>query len=422
MNTAIQIQQVMLGFIKERLAAKLETKSDESERRKLRKKYQPAVWIADAAHRVKQIRLVTHAIKFSHPDARGSSLFSNGCEVASEDLVGTHTLGKQRSLDVVGNAASLDVYKFLNLEVEGVPFWQRARDRDAALLAALPGSAEENRAWVESFATLAQDCPKPASDPLAKQVYWHLGTNDYHLLQPLFPTSLVQRVNDILREAQFSDETQVARGAKREGKLHDHGFRDWPELLTQKFGGTKPQNISQLNSERRGGTWLLSSSPPSWRQMGLRPPLHMDSVFKRLPYRFDRKARELERYLASVKDWNNKGIRDGRTRRISKIIDDLINYGYSFMDELPAGWSADGDCKLDDVERYWLDPNCDDQDFQQQRNSTDWPHDIANRFGIWLNSRLRKRYKLPVGDREHHEWLREFESELADHLREIKNV
>ena len=422
MSTSSQIQKTMAAFIEQRLADKLEREKDEGKRQKLREKHQPAAWIADAAHRVKQIRLVTHAIKYSHPDARGSGLCSEGCEAAGEGLVGTHTLGKQKSMDVIGNAASLDVYKFLSLEVEGVPLWQLARGLDAVLIAALPGSAEENRAWVESFATLTEEDLKPASHPLAKQVYWPLGKSEYHLLQPLFPTSLVQGVYDILRRERFSEETKAAREAKRDGKPHTQGFSDWPKLLIQKFGGTKPQNISQLNSERHGEAWLLPSLPPSWRQMGVRPPLYTNTIFERLPNKFDRKAGELGRYLALVRDWNNIDIRDGRARRVFEIIDDLIHFGYSFMDELSAGWSADEDCKLDNVERYWLDPNRDDEDFQQQRNFTDWPRDIADRFGKWLNSRLHKRHRLPVGDREHREWLREFESELAGHLREIKNA
>lgn len=422
MSTASQIQKTISDFIEQRLAIKLEQESNEGKRQKLCEKYQPTVWIADAAHRVRRIQLVTHAIKYSHPDARGSSLCSNGCEVAGEDVVGTHTLGKQRPLDVVGNAANLDVYKFLSLEVEGIPLWRRAQDYDAALLAALPGNAEENQAWIESFASLAKDDQKPASHPLAKQVYWPLGENDYHLLQPLFPTSLVQNVYDILYRERFSEEARTAREAKRNRKRHAHGFRDWPELLIQKFGGTKPQNISHLNSERHGEAWLLPSLPPSWRQVAPRPPLHTSTVFKCLPYRFNQKAEELELYLASVEDWNNKDIRDGRARRVSEIIDDLIHFGFEFTNELSAGWSADEDCKLDDVECCWLDPNRDGDNFQKQRSSTDWPRDIADRFGKWLNSRLRKRYGLPVGDREHHEWLREFESELADHLRTIKNA
>ena len=420
MNTAVQIRQAMADFIKKRLADKLESERNESKRRELREKYQPIAWIADSARRVNQIQLVTHALKYSHPDARGSNLRRDGRVVDDEALVGTHSLGEQKSLDVVGNAASLDVYKFLSLEVGGVPLWQRAQNQDAALFAALPGSSEEKQSWIGAFASLARDVQKPSSHPLAKQVYWPLGEDGYHLLQPLFPTSLVQRVYDLLREARFSDKARAAREARRNGKSHAHGYRDWPNLLIQKFGGTKPQNISQLNSERHGQAWLLPSVPPQWEHRGLRPPLIMGTIFKRLPPEFNSKALELGRYLASVTEWNNKGIRDGRARRVSEIIDELIEYAMKIQ-SLDAGWSANENCKLSDAERYWLDPDRDDGDFQQQRSSTDWPRDIAERFGKWLSARLR-RHKLPVGDPEHHEWQREFEKELAAHLREIKNV
>ena len=427
MSIAVQIRHAIAAFIEKQLADKLEKEKDEGKRQKLREKHQPAAWIADAAHRINRnsiatrLRLVTHAIKYSHPDARGSSLYSYGCRAAGENLVACHTLEKKMPLDVVGNAASLDVYKFLSLEVDGVSLWQRARDQDAALLAALPGSSEENQAWVETFATMAQNDPKPVSHPLAKQVYWPLGKNGYHLLQPLFPTSLAHSVSDILRKARFSDEARAAREAKRDGKPHAHGYRDWPNLLIQKFGGNNPQNISQLNSERRGEAWLLPSVPPQWDPSGIRSPLNVDTVFKRLPRKFNRNAEELGRYLVSVGNWSNKDIRDGRAHRVSEIIDELIEFAM-IIQSLDAGWSANENCKLSDAECYWLDPDRDDGKFQQQRSSTDWPQDIADRFGTWLNSRLHKRYKLAVGDPEHNEWQREFKKELADHLRGVKNV
>ncbi|MCY4641267.1 MAG: type I-F CRISPR-associated protein Csy1 [Gammaproteobacteria bacterium] len=427
MSTALQIRHAMADFIDKQLAEKLEKEKDKNKRRGLREKHQPAAWIDDAARRINRnsittrLRLATHAIKYSHPHARGSSLYCDGCEVAGENLVASHILGKKMPLDVVGNAASLDVYKFLSLEVDGVPLWRRARDQDAALLAALPGSPEENQVWVETFATLAQNDPKPMSHPLAKQVYWPLGENDYHLLQPLFPTSLVQRFSDILRKARFSDETKAAREAKRSKKPHAHGYRDWPNLLIQKFGGTKPHNISQLNSERHGEAWLLPSVPPQWESKGLRPPLIVDTVFKRLPHELSRKAEELGCYLVSVRNWSNKDIRDGRAYRVSAIIDELIEYAMRIQ-SLEAGWSANENCKLSDAECCWLDPYRDDGDFQQQCSSTDWPRDIADRFGKWLNSRLLEHYKLAVGDPEHNEWQREFKEELADHLRGVKNV
>lgn len=419
--TTRKIQEAMTTFIEQRLSDKLDKEKNEDKRSALQQAHHPATWIADAASRVSQIQLVTHALKYSHPDARGSSLCATGCDAAGDGLVGTHTIRGKETFDVVGNAAALDVYKFLSIEVEGIPLWQRAYEKDSALLGALPGNSQENQAWVEAFSTLTAADDVPASHKLAKQVYWPIEDADYHLLQPLFPSALVHRANAILREVR-SEETIEARKAQREQKPHSHGYRDWPNRVTQKYGGTKPQNISQLNSERRGEVWLLPSTPPRWREIDVRPPLKVESFFNRrtLPEALYPKARELGTYLAAVKGRDNIDIRLERARRVSEIIDVLIQRASS-IHLASAGWSADADCDLPDTERYWLDPRRDDEAFQQQRSSTDWPRDIAERFGNWLNARLRH-HKLPVGDAEYREWRREFEKELQSVIREMANV
>ena len=75
---------------------------------------------------------------------------------------------------------------------------------------------------------------------------------------------------------------KAARQARRERKVHDGVFHDYPGLAVQNMGGTKPQNISQLNSERRGVNYLLSSLPPQWKASAARLPVHATSVFDRL--------------------------------------------------------------------------------------------------------------------------------------------
>ena len=429
-----QLRRTMESFIDERLNDKLDKiekqlktsgseatrKQLETKRQQLRAAHEPSAWITDAAQQVEQIQLVTHAIKFAHPDARGTSLYSAGNTAAGPAYIGTHSLPGKIKPDVVGNAAALDVFKFLRLEVQGKPLWQRAAEQDPAFMAALPGSAEERRDRLEAFAALAQPKDGPASHKLAKQLYWPLETGRYHLLQPIFPTSLAHAVWERLREARFSDEAKAARDARRKGETHSGGYRDWPDLAIQNFGGTKPQNISQLNSERHGEAWLLASLPPMWHSRDFHPPLRVTSLFERLARRRNVRERleDLGQFLAGTADWNNVLIRGGRARRVDALIDEVLQQAAAIR-SLEPGWSATAECELPEPQRFWLDPRRSDPEFVERRRTSDWPRTVAESFGTWLNAQLRKR-RLPVGEAEYRAWRREFEPELERILEEME--
>jgi CRISPR-associated protein Csy1 len=266
--SAESVRQVILSFLQERLQPRLEKlKPEEDEQRQtLLLDYLPANWIANAAHRVSQIQQVTHALKFTHPDARGSSLSVAGNPLVGDEMVGTHTVAKTLSPDVVGNAAALDVYKLLRLAVGGKSILDLAVADDPALAEALSDDADLAQAWMAAFATLAQAKGQPISNKLAKQVYWPVEVKTtITCSHRLFPTSLVHGVWKRIREDRFSDEAKAAREAKRNGLDHPHGYREYLNVAIQNFGGTKPQNISQLNSERYGENFLLPSLPPNWQ-------------------------------------------------------------------------------------------------------------------------------------------------------------
>ncbi|ERO62439.1 hypothetical protein P308_04240 [Pseudomonas piscis] len=90
-------------------------------------------------------------LKATHPDARGSSLHVAPQTLPRHREVGSHMLGSDYAQDIVGNAAALDVYKFLKLEVEQRRLLDWLLEDDADLLAALsPDPA------------LAQSWPKPS--------------------------------------------------------------------------------------------------------------------------------------------------------------------------------------------------------------------------------------------------------------------
>jgi CRISPR-associated protein Csy1 len=421
------LRQVIGDFLQERLQLKLDKLKDDEvdQRQALLQGYRTESWIADAAKRVGQIQQVTHALKFTHPDAKGSNLNAPGNAEAGELSIGTHTLGSDLTPDVVGNAAALDVNKFLRLTVAGQSLLARAMAGDAALQAALSDDAEQAAGWMAAFAGLAAGKGQPASHKLAKQIYWPLADGGYHLLAPLFPTSLVHGVHQAIREDRFSEEAKAAREARRAGANHPHGYREYPFLAIQNFGGTKPQNISQLNSERYGENYLLPSLPPNWQSEPVRPPLHSESVFEQAfgaRQRVKELTRGLRDFLARVAAVNNIHIRATRAAFVADIRDELLQFAAE-LQQLPPGWSAQTDCALNRDEQCWLDPARaeGDPDFAHDLRRGDWQDAVCRRFGNWLNARLN-RPQVTLGQAEAEAWsdvleqaLRSMRPELASH-------
>jgi len=413
---ASEIRSIIHAFIRERLAVKLEKLSeDDLKREVLVAKYEPQAWLADAARRVEQIQAVTHALKATHPDARGTSLYVLPSQLPSyATAVGSYTLGAEFTSDVVGNAAALDVYKFLKLEIDGRSLLDSLLVEDADALSALSDDATKARELRDAFVALTEPHESlPASHTLAKQLYWLEGddpTNDseYHLLAPLYATSFAHQVYNTIQEDRFGEEAKKAREARRENKLHEGTVHDYPHLAVQKMGGTKPQNISQLTSERRGYNYLLSCAAPIWKTPDL-PSLHKVSSFFDVIYGSRSDVREaisdLLRFL-KTDPASNRHTRDRRDAYIDRLLDEMVQLAARYQQGWTRGWSREPEIDLSWEERLWLDPYRgllprEDQ-FRKDWIWLDWPNQIGDRFGRWLNGKLEQ--YLPAGDTEFRHW------------------
>jgi len=319
---------------------------------------------------------------------------------------------------VVGNAAALDVYKFLRLDVAGKTLLARAVESDPALRQVFSADEAQAVAWMAAFANITQSKGEPASHKMAKQLYWPMESGSYNLLAPLFPTSLVHQVWSIIREDRFSEQAKAAREARKVKKMHPHGFSEYPNLVVQQFGGTKPQNISQLNSERYGENYLLSSCPPSWKSDLIKPPLRVESIFDgwfgRRP-RVKRLIAILRDYLYSLPaDKTNVAMRNKRAELVGYIVDELLLFAAELR-ELDEAWSQHDECKLNEDEACWLNPGRAEIDPEFSRIYTwgDWQENICKRFANWLNAQLtKKKNSLPFDDASAKQWQADLEKEL----------
>lgn len=422
------------AFLQERLQAKLDKlKPDDPQRDEVIASFAHDVWLASAAKRVEQIQAVTHSLKPIHPDARGTNLYVEPRTLPPLAELGSHALGERFVGDVVGNAAALDVYKLLKLEVNGRSLLTALLAQDADALAALHTDPAQAQALRDAFVSLTQPRAEgPSSHTLAKQLYWLTGTDacdDAHhtLLAPLYATSLAHAVHAQVQEDRFGEANKAARQARRERKMHDGIFHDYPRLAVQNMGGTKPQNISQLNSERRGMNYLLASLPPQWKVTEQRFPSHAESVFARY---FDSRplvrqtVKALRRYLESDPD-PVKGTRDHRKELVDVLVDEMVNMAAELQHALVPGWTLNDSrfSKLNDDEKAWLDALRaelpEEEDFANLWLAMEWPDAIGTRFGNWLNARLEG--KLSFSDIEFREWKKELltdEDGFSQQLRE----
>lgn len=403
-------------FIAGRLQAKLDKLAeDDSKREELLAQHQRDTWLEDAVRRVHQIQAVTHSLKPIHPDARGTNLYVPPNQLPALDEIGSHVLGEVFDSDVVGNAAALDVHKLLKLRVNGQTLLQALTLQQADAMAGLSSDATRARSWRNAFVSLtAVRDEVPSSHERAKQLYWLIGEDasddsQYQLLAPLYATSLAHAVHHELQEHRFGDANKEARQARRDGKMHDGIFHNYPGLAVQKLGGTKPQNISQLNSERGGINYLLSSQPPTWKSSDFRLPAHAASVFDRLFSGRVEVRRTLRKFCAflATNPTETMGTRNHVDAFVARLIDEVTIMAGGFHSTLPGGWSLDEDYNdLAMAEKLWLDPlraeRPDQGDFAHEWLWMDWPAAIGKRFGQWLNARLDGRFA--VGDPELQQW------------------
>ncbi|WP_245392457.1 type I-F CRISPR-associated protein Csy1 [Salinicola endophyticus] len=437
------IRALIEQFILDRFQTKTEKLApDDPVYLKLQQQFDPQAWLSDAARRVSQLQVVTHSLKAIHPDAKGTNLYVEPAQLKRRELVGSHCLPADFEGDVVGNAAALDVYKFLKLRWEERSLLERALDGDEALIEALSPDRAEAESWVRAFADIVEPKGTPSSHARGKQVYWLVGDDPasdtgYRLLAPLYATALIHPVHSRLSEARFGEHAKAGRKARREDAIFQGGYADYLNLSVQKLGGTKPQNISQLNSERGGQNYLLASLPPQWQSREVTTPLRTESVFPR----FGRRApvrqvvNDLVSWMRQNSKEDEKRQKEGKRPRktvhdrnyhkdlVASLTDELLLFTFE-LHRLPAGWSRDAECRLVLAEQYWLDPGraALEVDFDSNRRQSQWHEEVALRFARWLRHAIDRRVTTGLGDPEHDFWAKQVEVVMESLRRQLDDL
>lgn len=365
--------------------------------------YDPVPWLINASIRAAYVHKATHVAKFTFGTAKKrTNVYFDPLVKSTSGFIDTRALDEDLYDIAVDDAKHSDVSKLVMMEGSDKSFMDLLSSGDFQYFIQFGMTEREAQEALGEFQGILK-IQSPMSHPNLKQLYWPVD-DEYHLLLPLFPSSLAHKVFEQVRSARASK--SAARDQRRTGKHSDIATVDFPQIAVQAFGGTKPQNISQLNSSRGGKAFLVNSAPPQWQSQE-KPPLRTKSIFRgpfsRQAYGKTKALRAfLERELHAL---STKDIRDERARRIADIVDLLVVYAATVR-QFPAGWSRDPECHLPLHQKLWLDPKRrhQDKEFEAAFDQKEWQGEVAADFSRFLNSELEQGKKLAMGDAEFAQW------------------
>ena len=295
-------------------------------------------WLPNAANRAGQISISTHPCTFSHPSSRknkngyASSIIAN-TQQANDGLFRSGNV--EVAADALGNAAALDVYKFLTLVTEdGQNLIQHLeQDTELALsLFTLP-NADETRNYVslkQGFLAMTSAGSDVVTSSKIKQVFFPISkqpdentadSDCYHQLSILTASGMVFELRKRLDAMRFGDEIKLAREKKKSDQSHED-YSEIYNLTTIGYGGTKPQNISVLNNQNGGKAHLFMSAPPVLRTRDIHFP-RTDFFAQTVNY-FQCKHQFYQLHKLYSRDDNNMLIRAERDEYYQSVVDHII--------------------------------------------------------------------------------------------------
>jgi len=371
------------AFFQERKAARIKAKlkasmSDEEKsavEQQAKEDFTLATWLPSAAKRAKQLFLVSHPSKFSHPSAKTSAIIAD-CQRSSDGFL--RSGNAEANLDVFGNAAALDVYKFLSLVMEnGNTVLDNLEANTETIQQQFTLAEPPFEVLRAGLLAIKESTSATQTSEKVKQVYFPVK-DDYHLLSILTPSGLMFKLKERITAIRFSEQAKQARVAKRNEGFDEQGFAELYDLSVIGFGGTKPQNISILNSQNYGQAYLLQSLPPPLQKRGLQPPRKNFFSNSLNPWLYKDSFQTFHKLV--IMDYSNANIRQGIENTIQFILSEAIVKMWQIR-QLEQGWSEDDIySQLPHYQKIWLD-----NVYREERaKNTDWLPKVEKELARWF--------------------------------------
>ncbi|HID46304.1 MAG TPA: type I-F CRISPR-associated protein Csy1 [Chromatiaceae bacterium] len=371
-------------------------------------------WVQDAAKRAGQLSMVSHPAKFSHPSAKSTNIIAH-TQQRPDGLLRSGNI-KGLTLDVFGNAAALDVYKFLMLNLnDNKPLLEHLEANTLAVRQLFATFSDETFEEIrQNFLKIKTKESPPKTHGKIKQIYFPLDQEGtaYHLLSILTPSPILYELKKRIQTMRFSEAAKASREARKNAQAAAP-YSDILNLTRIGFGGTKPQNISVLNNQNGGIAYLLPASPPVLKKRHIHPPVKnfFDHSYTRpLDYQdlFDAFHNTLKQAI------NNKHTRNKIQKKAKDIFSALIERSWHIR-HLDAGWSdSDRYQTLPQSQKWWLDQKY----HHSEHKDEEWLNNLEENIITWFGHAYQSLYPKQNYNLSDHEfialkkWLKSYEGGL----------
>lgn len=345
-------------------------------------------WLPDAAKRAGQISVASHPCTFSHPSARKnkngyvSSIIANK-NFRQDGLLRSGNVKVKN--DALGNAAALDVYKFLHLELEDRRLLVKHivdNSLEARTLLNVKGTSYDT--LKQDFLKMIESSSEEVTSSKIKQVYFPVE-EDYHQLSLLTNSGMLYELKERINAIRFGEDFKGVKESKKKNEFSEDSFCDLYDLTTIGYGGTKPQNISVLNSKNGGKAHLLYSMPPSLETRNIH--FSKRNFFGETLKGWE--LREIFHALQSIfkTDYNNVAIREGRDYRYQQLVDKMVQKMW-LVREVSEEQYYENSSQLKPHQKIWL---C--HEFSEQRETEDkWLDALIKECVNWFIKSYEKSF------------------------------
>lgn len=342
-NSNSTFKEVFEGFLEGMKQSRINDKTKagkatESIIKAIEDAHTPLAWLDFVANNIESVYVgCTHVAKLTNSSSKASDIKDTIAHDKFEHLVSTYNTSSDTDSSYTSSTYAA-IVKFLTLPV-GEAALGDVLINDLNALDFLQLSPEKSEHYRTSIQKAYSNSAKVKSHPLAKQVYFPLGGDDYHLLSPMTSSALANHINECVWSSLKTSSDLVK--AHKSNEWHDAPLTLFYKLAEINVTKSNHQNVSALNNTRSGRLFLFNNEPPK-NSVILKKPQTATDLLRYLPIKHTvLSLRNLIGYLSA----NNIYINEYYKRLLKGYVDEIgeafIQSMYTVRSSYPAGWTAD---------------------------------------------------------------------------------